>query len=141
MRLTEEAEEEAQVVVVRGFEIARRAGLAMDWANAGALHKLVDAVVQRRRLERCRWRAAARTGGELTDEPSWLTDPSKIIADLEDRAKLQTLIGRLPAPMRAVVRARLAGKRYRQIAHELGITVQNCWVLYHRAVRRLRNMW
>lgn len=85
-------------------------------------------------------RRTAREGSWLAAQPASaeLPDAERQLVSAEELARLQSLIGSMPARMhRALVLYRLEGRSHRAIAAELGMSVSGVEKLLARAYRQL----
>jgi RNA polymerase sigma-70 factor (ECF subfamily) len=81
------------------------------------------------------------------DEPAVaFPDPNpsgEDLAEQRDQARrLRELVGQLPTQQRAVIEARIyEGKRYREIAADLGCPLNTALARMHEGLKRLRLLW
>lgn len=75
-----------------------------------------------------------------------LVDPSPCGPEIVDRndlaRRMGELLDELPRPQREVIRARIfEGKRYREIADDLGCPLNTALARMHEGLKRLRQLW
>src|SRR5262245_39487418 len=103
------------------------------------------AVISRRVcLHELNRRAAQRMPIQAPDrpqaEPDRLTAPP-LLSSLESEEEIESLLGRLPAPERHVIRLfYLEGRTYQEISKELRIPMNSIGPMLFRARQRLRKM-
>ena len=83
---------------------------------------------------------------ESTESGLDLVDPSPCGPEMVDRNDLARRIGELleelPRPQREVIHARIfEGKRYREIAADLGCPLNTALARMHEGLKRLRQLW
>lgn len=84
--------------------------------------------------------------GEINEPGLDLVDPSPWgpeIVDRNDQARrIRELLDELPRPQRDVICARIyEGKRYREIAADLGCPLNTALARMHEGLKRLRQLW
>jgi RNA polymerase sigma-70 factor (ECF subfamily) len=131
------AEDVLQETFVRALE--RLDGVDGDhlrgWLFTVAYHQ---ALLARRRQK-------ARPAGALAEcaEPAEPRPGPPELASLRDDARrVGSLLERLPAPQREVIRQRVyEGKRFREIAAALGCPLNTALARMHEGLKRLRLLW
>ncbi len=83
---------------------------------------------------------------ELSEPALELPDPSPCGPEAVDRndlaRRITELLDELPRPQREVIRARIfEGKRYREIAADLGCPLNTALARMHEGLKRLRQLW
>lgn len=97
-----------------------------------------EALVLKRKQKRCPQPAAEPC--QLFPDPRPTGDA---VAEQHDQARrVRELLEQLPPPQRDVIRARVyEGKRYREIARDLGCPVNTALARMHEGLKRLRRLW
>jgi RNA polymerase sigma-70 factor (ECF subfamily) len=131
------AEDALQETFVRALE--RLDGVDPDhlrgWLFTVAYHQ---ALLSRRRRQGRQPAPLLETAGV----PDRAPDPATAAGQRDDARRLQTLLSRLPQPQREVIRQRVyEGKRFREIAADLGCPLNTALARMHEGVKRLRVLW
>jgi len=127
----ERAEDAAQQVFVRALEAIDRyqeSGHAREWLFVIAHNVVAN-------------EAARRTASSLAledDLPDAAASPERLALDAAERRALREAVARLPKDMRRAIELRIAGFTGRQVAAELGRSVDAVKMLQGRAITRLR---
>jgi RNA polymerase sigma-70 factor, ECF subfamily len=127
----ERAEDAAHQVFVRALEAFDRyqeTGRARAWLFTIAHHVVANEVARR----------GAIPLAEEFDLPDPAASPETLALAAFDRHALRAAIERLPADQRRAIELRIAGLTGREIAAELGRSVDAVKMLQHRAIERLR---
>lgn len=125
----EDAVQEALLAALEGVDgYAGSASLA-TWLYGILRHKIVDSM-----------RATGRYGPNLPDDaPLPDSDPEEVFVRRRFLETVERSLKRLPAEAaRAFVLREVLGMDTDEVCRELAISVSNCWVMLHRARKRLR---
>ena len=138
LRDTHRAEDALQETFVRALE--RLDGVDPDhlrgWLFTVAYHQAL--LLRRRAAGRRRHEAAVAAG----DEADPLTGPLALAERADDGRRLRQLLEQLPPPQREVIRQRVCeGKKFREIAADLGCPLNTALARMHQGLERLRLLW
>ena len=141
LRNPHHAEDALQETFVRALE--RLDGVDPDhlrgWLFTVAYHQAM--LVRRREATRERHvRPVGMLDGDVAADP--LPGPLEELAHHDDARRLRDLLEQLPAAQREVIRQRIyEGKKFREIAHELGCPLNTALARMHEGLKRLRLLW
>jgi RNA polymerase sigma-70 factor (ECF subfamily) len=135
----EDVAAEVMLQLVRNdFAILRR------FRRQSSLATYLTVIARRICLHELNWRAAQHMPIQAPDrpqaEPDRLAAPP-LLSSLESAEEIESLLNRLPAPERHLIRLfYLESRTYQEISSELGIPVNSIGPMLFRARQRLRKM-
>jgi len=135
LRDTHQAEDALQETFVRALERLDGVDPAhlRGWLFTVAYHQ---ALLLRRRAAS---RHEAAADGEAADP---LPGPLGLAERADDGRRLRQLLDQLPPPQREVIRQRVyEGKKFREIAEDLGCPLNTALARMHQGLERLRLLW
>jgi RNA polymerase sigma-70 factor (ECF subfamily) len=150
----EEARDLAQTAFLRVFRAMGTVGTLhpeaertyiMRAARSVALNEIRDRIRRRRWVKEVSWEALSVVPDSLPKDP-WTAEPSatpesELVATDEAKRRRQWLnaaISDLPDSLRSCLLLRLSGRKYREIAQALGITLDAVKTRLYEAQKRLR---
>lgn len=137
LRNHHQAEDTLQETLVRALE--RLDGVdgnhLRGWLFTVAYHQAM--LVKRR--QKSRPTSVEEPEGLAADR---LPGPLRQAETLDDARRLKELLEQLPPPQREVIRQRVyEGKRFREIAADLGCPLNTALARMHEGMKRLRTLW
>lgn len=141
LRDPHQAEDALQETFVRALQ--RLDGVDADhlrgWFFTVAYHQ---AMLQRRKTRaQTRKLSAAPVSAETASEEV-LEEPPDLVERAEDAQRLRAMLDQLPPPQREVIRQRIyEGKKFREIAEDLGCPLNTALARMHEGLKRLRLLW
>lgn len=141
LRTAHQAEEALQETFVRALE--RLDGVDGDhlrgWLFTVAYHQ---AMLLRRRAASRQRHVRSTVGLDGDAVPAEAPGPAEAAERGEDARRLRELLDQLPPAQREVIRQRVyEGKKFREIADELGCPLNTALARMHEGLKRLRLLW